>query len=142
MINMLSHSLARNSPDDPSLSAGHLNGEQWQPLLHLFDFLPVGIYWATPEGQIVKANSALACMLGYLDCNMLLSVNVVDLYVHVEDRQRELALLKHPGDLCVSEIQLRHHNGSALWGQSMITAVQKAEGQELYHLGLVENLTK
>lgn len=131
-------------PTTLSSSAGNSNGGQYPSPNYssfLFDSFPVGLYWATLDGKIVKANPALANLLGYPDCSMLSSITITDLYLHPENRGDELALLERPGDLCVSEVQLQHHNGPTIWVLNTLRVIQGADDQTLYHLGVVEDIT-
>lgn len=108
----------------------------------LFERVPIGLYSTTPEGEVVEANPALVALLGFADRKSLLGVNVRDLYVNAEDRQRELAQIALEGVTTGFEMRLRRADGSAVWVRDHSRAVQDAQGQMIGYEGALEDITE
>ena len=81
----------------------------------LFERIPVGIYRTTPEGKIIDANQSLMIMLGYPDKETLLNTNAVELFVDIDDRVRESAMLQKDGLIQSFRIKMRCFDGSIIW---------------------------
>jgi diguanylate cyclase (GGDEF)-like protein/PAS domain S-box-containing protein len=108
----------------------------------LVDRVPIGLYRATPAGQILDTNPALVTMLGYPDRESLMAVNVTDLCVDPEDRKQESALLEREGVVRGFEMQLRRRDGVVIWVRDTVRAVRDAESRMLYHEGSLEDITE
>lgn len=108
---------------------------------NLYAHVPVGLFRANPDGQILDANPALVQMFGYADRETLLAVNAADIYVHVEDRQRWRSLLEQEGMVRDFEAQLRRRDGTVLWGRTNTYVVRDAHHQVTYYEGMVEDIT-
>ena len=78
-----------------------------------FDAAPVAMGVADAEGRLLRANSALADLLGYSGPE-LMGLSVLEL-VAPEDRERVVDRLRD-GDSAV-ELRLLHRNGHPLWAQ-------------------------
>jgi PAS domain S-box-containing protein len=118
--------------------------DQRAPEVHyrsLFARVPVGLFRTNPEGQILDANSALIQMLGYPDRETLLAVKAVDIYVHLEDRQRWQSLMEREGSVRDFEVQLRRHDGTMFWGRANTSVVRDVHHQVTYYEGMVEDIT-
>src|SRR5438309_1842162 len=70
----------------------------------LFDRVPVGLVRTTFDGRFVDANPALVEMFGFPTREALFAVNINDLYVNPQERQRALALADRAG---VSDLDLQ-----------------------------------
>ncbi|MDP2416214.1 MAG: PAS domain S-box protein [Hydrogenophaga sp.] len=112
----------------------------------LFNFLPIGAYRSSAEGQMLRANPALVRLNGYRsEVEMLEIVNRIGSgwYVvpsrRVEFRQR----LERDGFVLsfVSEV-IRHHSGERLWVSENAHTVLDAQGQLCYFEGTVEDITE
>jgi PAS domain S-box-containing protein len=76
----------------------------------LFESLPQGAYFSSPEGKLMDCNSGLAALLGHGDKNELLAATVEQLYPRPEERAAELqALALNPTS--TREVVLRHKSG-------------------------------
>ncbi len=107
----------------------------------LVDRVPIGLYRATPAGQILNTNPALVTMLGYPDGKSLMAVNVTDLCVDLEDRSQESALLEREGVVRGFEMQLHRRDGTVIWVRDTVRAVRDTEGRMLYYEGSLEDIT-
>ncbi len=108
----------------------------------LFEGVPVGLYRTTPAGQFVEVNGALVQMLGYPDREALLAVNVAELYVNPEDRQRWRFRLEQEKVVRDFEVQIRQYDGMTIWMKNTGRVVQDAGGRTLYYEGNLEDITQ
>jgi PAS domain S-box-containing protein len=108
----------------------------------LFERLPVGLYRATPAGQIVDVNPAFTHMLGYPDREAVMAINARDLYVDPGNRARLMAVLELEGVVVDFESQLRRRNGTLLWVRAYARAVRDASGMVEYVEGAIVDVTE
>lgn len=118
-----------------------LSGSE-EKYLSLFNSVPIGLYRSTPEGKIIEANDSLVEMLGYPDKKMLLSTNVVDLFVEVEMRERETKVLEEAGDIRRYEIPLRRYDGRQIWVEDYARVVGDDKGNIIYYEGSMIDITE
>ncbi len=107
----------------------------------LFDGVPVGLYRATPDGEILDCNPALVRMLSYPDRQSLLAVNATDLYVDEEDRVRWRQRLRSETLVRDYEVRLRRYDGSIIWGRDTAREVLGVGGVVRYYTGVLEDVT-
>ena len=108
----------------------------------LFDGVPIGLYRATTDGQILNANPALAEILGYPDSESLLIVNIVDLWVDTEKFRQWQVLMEQDGLVRDFEAQLRRHDGTIIWVDHNAKSVRDANGRLLYKEGSLEDISE
>lgn len=108
----------------------------------LFERLPVGLYRATPAGQIVDVNPAFIHMLGYPDREAVMAINARDLYVDPGDRARLMAVLEREGVVVDFESQLRGRDGALLWVRAYARAVRDVSGMVEYFEGGIIDVTE
>ncbi len=108
----------------------------------LFDGVPVGLYRATADGEILDANPALVRMFGYPDRQSLLSINAADLYADPADRQRWQLRLKEEDLIRDYEVRLRRYDGSIMWGRDTARVVLGRDGVVRYYTGVLEDITE
>ncbi len=108
----------------------------------LFDKVPVGLFRATIEGQILDANLTLTHMLGYPNTESLLTKNLTELYVTIEDYRYWRLLLAHQGEANNKEMRLRRHNGDIIWVRKSVRAVWRDSEELLLCEGVVEDITE
>lgn len=108
----------------------------------LFASVPVGLYRATPAGQIVDANPAFVEMIKYPDKETLLSENLGDLYVEIGDYDKWRALLEQDGVVRNSEARLRTFQGTPLWVENSARATGDTRGAGLVYEGSLEDIDK
>ncbi|MBI4553524.1 MAG: response regulator [Candidatus Latescibacteria bacterium] len=108
----------------------------------LFETVPIGLYRTTPDGRVLDANPALVTLLGYPDRESLMAVNVVDLYVNAEDRQRWQTLMERDVVVHGFEAQIHWHDGTIRWVKDTARAVHDAAGRVLSYEGSLEDITE
>ncbi len=84
---------------------------------HLFDNALYGVYQATSDGRYLKANAALAEMLGYASPDALMT-EITDIasqvYVHPENRHALLASLAADGHAQAYGVQVKRRDGQVI----------------------------
>jgi len=107
----------------------------------LFETLQEGVYFSTPDGQLLDANPALVSMLGYLEKRDLLQVNPAALNFDpgppvlgraVDDR----------GGVRTREIRLRRKDGKAAVFLDASRAVWDASGNIIRYQGTLVDITE
>jgi PAS domain S-box-containing protein len=108
----------------------------------LFENVPVGLYRATPERQILDANPALVEMLGCPDQESLLASYLTERYLNAVDRNRWQDQMERDGSLRDFESQWRRFDGTLMWVSESARAFQDAEGRLLSYEGSVQDITE
>ncbi|MBN1641113.1 MAG: PAS domain S-box protein [Anaerolineae bacterium] len=108
----------------------------------LFEGVPLGLYRAIPEGQLIDVNPALVAMLGYPSREALLAVNIADLSVDHDERARWAARMRQEGLVRDFEIRLRRYDGEVIWVSDTARALRDEQGQALYFEGSAEDITE
>jgi len=107
----------------------------------LFETLQEGVYFSTPEGQLLDANPALVSMLGYSDRQELLAVNPAALNF---DSGQEPVLGRAASDrggVRTREIKLRRKDGTAAMFRDTSRAVWDASGKIIRYQGTLVDIT-
>lgn len=107
----------------------------------LFDGVPMGIYRTTPEGKILAANSALWALLGYHEKAPLISMNVKNLFVDEQDRERWKRQIEAQGTIRGFQLALRRLDGSTLWVEDNAHIVRDERGKVAYYEGSLNDIT-
>ncbi|MDO9035310.1 MAG: PAS domain S-box protein [Methanoregula sp.] len=115
--------------------------ESEQRYRNLFEGVPIGIYRTTISGQILNINPALVSLLGYPNREMLMKVDVSDIYMNPEDRNRWLSLIEREGIVRDFEVRFRKYDGTIIWVKDTGKAIYDDKGQVLYYNGNVEDIT-
>ncbi len=109
----------------------------------LFNRVPVGLYRAAPDGQILDANPAMAQLLGYPDLVSLLHANLHALYVRTEDRPRWQAIRPRPDSPVRNlDVQVRRFDGTMIWVRENTRVVRGPGSSIQYYEGSLENITE
>jgi PAS domain S-box-containing protein len=87
-----------------------------------FEANPAGSYVASPDGRLIRCNSAFARMLGFDSVEEVMKVDLVSLYSDRASRNVFLGRLKKKGRFEYYEAELRRKDGS------VIHAVENAAG--------------
>jgi PAS domain S-box-containing protein len=107
----------------------------------LFKSLQEGVYFTTPDGQLLEANPALVRMLGYETREDLLQINVNDLYANPGERTAEIAALEEQGRVAGREIVLRRKDGKAITCLDSATLVRDSSGRPIRYQGTLVDIT-
>jgi PAS domain S-box-containing protein len=111
----------------------------------LFDNASFGIYHALPEGRLLKANKALASMLGYDSSEDLVSsVSDIaqDIYSDPSNRPRRLAEVMQKGDWDVFEERFRRKDGGIVDVRLHVRPVYGPDNVLEYLEGFTEDITE
>ncbi|HYM78657.1 MAG TPA: PAS domain S-box protein [Candidatus Dormibacteraeota bacterium] len=107
----------------------------------LFETLQEGVYFSTPDGQLLDANPALVTMLGYTEKRELLSVEPVAL--NLDPGQPVLGrALDDRGGLRTREIKLRRKDGKAAIFLDSSRAVWDTSGNIIRYQGTLVDITE
>jgi PAS domain S-box-containing protein len=111
----------------------------------LFDFLPIGAYRSSPEGQQLRANPALVALNGYAsEAEQLAGVRDIatEWYVDPARRSHFAQALDRDGFVrgFVSEV-FRHKTRERIWISENAHLVRGAGGRVLYYEGTVEDVS-
>ncbi len=107
----------------------------------IFDSAPVGIYQSTPEGKVIKANKALAELLGYGSAEELCRVAISDIYLDKKDRQTLINEFEPTGTVSDREVQWKKKDGNVIWIQLNAFAVKDDNGKTKHFEGYVRDIT-
>jgi diguanylate cyclase (GGDEF)-like protein/PAS domain S-box-containing protein len=112
-----------------------------EKMAQLFSY-PLGIYRATPQGQILDAAPTLVRMLGYPDLASLQAVNFWDLHHDPRDRESRQAVLESSPMVEIFETQLRRRDGALFWAKDQTRATRDSRGKVLHYDGVIEDITR
>lgn len=112
----------------------------------LFNFLPIGAYRSSPDGQMLRANHALVRINGYeFEAELRDAVNDIanEWYVDPTRRAEFKRLLDRDGFVrgFVSEIH-RHKTRERVWISENAHGVRDASGALMYYEGTVEDVSE
>ncbi|WP_338669872.1 diguanylate cyclase [Pseudodesulfovibrio methanolicus] len=83
----------------------------------LFENALVGIYLISAEGIVIEANRTVADIMGYASSAATAKVNVLNHYMHREDRDRLWEALHRDGEISRFRTELRRVDGSPMWAE-------------------------
>lgn len=128
------------------------HGDTIEALLHdaetkyrsIFESAIQGIAQITLDGRYLSANQALAGIYGYESPDALLRDrrDIQDLYVHEMDRERLLIRIQQQGTLANFEALVRRQDGHPIWTVENACLVKNRQGQPLYFVSVVEDITE
>jgi PAS domain S-box-containing protein len=110
----------------------------------LFESAIVGIYQATPSGEFISCNPAMARIVGYDSPEELMNkVQGIGKQVYVDPRSRAqyVELLERDGEIEGFEAQVRRRDGSVVWTSQNVHAVFEDEGVLTRYEGVVQDVT-
>lgn len=128
------------------------HGDTMEALLHdaetkyrtIFESAIEGIAQITLDGRYVSANQALAHIYGYDSPETLLKdrQGIHDLYAHPVDRDRLLTGIHQQGILTHFEALVQRQDGSLIWTAENACIVKDRQGNSLYFVSVVEDITE
>jgi len=102
--------------------------------------LPDGVYKSTHEGKFIEVNPALVAMLGYDSKEDLLGIDIkTQLYFEPTDRE-SLVLQEKLEEMGV--YRLKKKDGTAIWVEDHGWYVPDANGNILFHEGIMRDITE
>ena len=108
----------------------------------LVNNIKIGIFRATPKGNILEANPAVVEMFGYADAAKFLNVNKTDLYENPEDYKSFLSELEDKGIVKNEDFTLRREDGESFWASITSAAIKDKSGKLLYFDTVIEDITE
>ncbi|HEX7005216.1 MAG TPA: PAS domain S-box protein [Trueperaceae bacterium] len=109
----------------------------------VFENAAVGIVRAGPDGEWLEVNDRFCTMLGY-DREEVLALNLKQV-THPDDLAEDLRLL---GELYAGERdqfdlekRYRRKDGTVIWASLTVSCIRDGEGQPLYAVGIVSDIT-
>lgn len=127
---------------EPAQSAMLSAEKKYLSILH---FAPVGVYQATPEGNLLFANTRFACMLGFDSADELIEWNNSGggkMLGCTSDWSTLIKLLEQGSENAQVETQLLRMDDSCLWVAISARAVRDDEGGLLYIDGFALDVTE
>jgi diguanylate cyclase (GGDEF)-like protein/PAS domain S-box-containing protein len=111
---------------------------------HIFDEGPFGMGLESPDHTVIAVNKVLCEMLGYTE-QELAGKNTADITCE-EDREKSKELLGQlfANSIPVFRMEKRYikKDGDILWAHTTISAVHGQDGNVLYGLAIIEDLTE
>jgi PAS domain S-box-containing protein len=111
----------------------------------IFEKARVGIFRATPRGEIVDVNPACVDLLGY-DTREDVLERAKDpgarVFADPADREAILESLRREGRIVRREVRLRRKDGRTIWASATAEAVRDEEGRFVLVEGLVDDVTE
>jgi PAS domain S-box-containing protein/putative nucleotidyltransferase with HDIG domain len=109
----------------------------------VFEKSVLGIYLITPEKTLITANQALARLLGYESADALLkrNDNLKQFYVNPDQWIKKISFTREDGAVSGYESQVYRKDGSTIWVSENVSAVLDSNGNLLYYVGMVEDIT-
>lgn len=108
----------------------------------LFETLHEGVYFTTPDGQLLDANLALVQMLGFNSKSELQATRISDLYIDPAERQRSLAEINQRAAVQDREIKLRRRDGEEIICLDSSRAIYDNEGRVMRYQGTLVDITQ
>lgn len=108
----------------------------------LFEGVPVGLYRAAEDGQILDVNPAFLRILDYPSRDALDPVNAANLYLDPELWERWRTQLEGDASVMDFESQMNRSDGSLVWVQASIGATRDASTGVAYYEGAIVDITE
>ena len=108
----------------------------------LFETLQEGVYFSTPEGQLLDANPALVGMLGYARKEELLAVDPATLSPDSSEEPVLGRMIADRGGLRTREVKLRRKDGTAATFLDSSRAVWDTAGNIIRYQGTLVDVTE
>lgn len=108
----------------------------------LAEQIPVGVYRTSDSGTIYYANPSLANILGFESVEELLTHNVNEFYVNIDERKYVLNSIKNSNEYVQKEMLLKRKDGKEIWVRDNGRATFSNDGNLLYFDGVIQNTTE
>ena len=108
----------------------------------LFETLQEGVYFSTPEGQLLDANPALVAMLGYVEKRDLLAVEPAALNFDPGQQPVLGRAIDDRGGIRTREVKLRKKDGTAAVFLDSSRAVWDTSGNIIRYQGTLVDITE
>lgn len=108
----------------------------------IFEFAPIGIYQARPDGSLLTANAMLAAMLGHTAVDDLRERNLKDLYFDPPERDALFSGFERHEAARSLALRWKRKDGRAIWVELDAHALKDEEGRVRYYEGFVHDITQ
>jgi PAS domain S-box-containing protein len=109
---------------------------------NIFDFSPIGIWQAQPDGTIITANNASAQILGYQSGAEVVGLNSArDVFAHAGQRERIVEQYADQNQVANLEILLKRKDGTRFWAEGASHVVRDPAGRALYYESFVQDIS-
>ena len=107
----------------------------------LTNSLPIGVYRASSDGRIIRANPALVGMLELPAEEALLGMRISDFFYRLGDAERLAKQLQLAGFADNLELPLRTASGNIIWSRLTIQITRDDHARPSWIEGIVHNIT-
>ena len=105
----------------------------------LFENVPVGLYRASANGNLLDVNPAMVKMFGYKEREALLAANIIDLYVDPTVEQKFRTAAEKSDTISDFEAEYRRQDGTSFWAREHIHVVRNEDGvPSFYEASLID----
>jgi diguanylate cyclase (GGDEF)-like protein/PAS domain S-box-containing protein len=114
-----------------------------QSFRNIFENAVVGMYQSTPDGHFIKANQALAGILGYESPDDLIR-NLPDIrmvYADPDERVQVLSGIEQQGQARNAEVRMRRRDGSPIWVSLSARVVRNSANSVAHFEGSIYDIT-
>ncbi|MHB8052472.1 MAG: PAS domain S-box protein, partial [Methanoregula sp.] len=111
----------------------------------IYEHSVAGLFKIAPDGRLIDANDALACMFGYSGTAEIIARGLdagTQLYADPEDRKNMLHILDGGGIVENYETKTLKRDGSLFWISITARTIRNADGTALFYEGSVIDITK
>ena len=123
--------------------AADVLSESEQRMRTIFEEAPIGMAVVSPEMKPLRVNKALQEMLGYSEDEI--KARGIVAVSHPDDVEEDTALAKRlvDGEITGYRLEKRYitRDGATMWGDLTATVIRGPNGEILYGLGMIENIT-
>ncbi len=110
---------------------------------NLFEKVRHGLFISSKEGHFLDCNQAMWGLLGYLNKEEFLKIDIVkDLYVHPEDRKTFIELVEKLGFIKDFDVEFKKKNGERIMVLLTATAKRDEKGTIIGYEGLNIDITE
>lgn len=107
----------------------------------LFTSVPIGLYRATPQGELLEVNAALAEMLHFSDPAELIGARLSELHANPAEYAQWQTLMEQQGMVHGFQAQLRTPPGGMCWVENSARATTERAGDSPIFEGSLEDIS-
>ena len=104
--------------------------------------VPVGLFRATPTGEILSVNPAMVSMFGFNSEQEFLSTSSTELFIDIKTRNKLISILEKENCVRNFEVHLQKKNGDKLWCLLNVNTICDDSGKWIYQDGIVSDISR
>jgi len=108
----------------------------------LISNIKVGVFRATPEGELLEINPSALELFGYEQGEDFLKLRIEDLYHDADDNEKFIKEIDKHGIVKNKEFLLKKKDGTLFWASMTSTAVEDSNGKTMYYDTVIEDITE